>query len=423
MRILIILHQFYPEFSGGTERVALNLARSAQRAGHHVRILACSISADLTMVADCQMLSGAKEMVYQGVPLTLLARERLPASADFSLEAQPELIEPLADWMRQQQYDLVHVMHTMRMSTAVLAAQRCHLPLVLTLTDFFLACSRINMVDLDNRICGGPADGKRCTQRCLTLPWSPATLLERHQFARELLEAASVRVAPSNFVADRYRSVFPSCDFRVIPHGIDFLALHGSHASGKQTLQGSGKLRLAYVGGVIPQKGLDLLLRAMALVRSTDLNLKVIGGFHGSSAYHEQVLALGKADPRVEFVGHLDPRYLIEALQQIDLLCLPSRVPETFSLVLHEAAALGIPALVSDLGAPAELVSQHGSGMVLPHDKVDDWATAIEWLAQEPDQVEKWRSRLPLPLRVEEESFYYDSLYRTLLHANDGELA
>lgn len=421
MRILIVLHQFYPEFSGGTERVALNLARSAQRAGHHVRILACAVSADVTMAADCQMLPGAKETVYQGVPLTLLARQRLPASADFSLEIQPELVQPIADWMTQQQYDLVHVMHTMRMSTAVLAAQRCHLPLVLTLTDFFLACSRINMVDLDNRICGGPEEGKRCSQRCLTSPWSPATLLERHQFARELLEAASVRVAPSHFVADRYRSVFPSCDFQVIPHGIDFLALHCPQAPDKQALQQTGKLRLAYVGGVIPQKGLDLLLRALALVRNMNLKLKVIGGFHGSGAYHEQVLALGKADSRVEFVGHLDPRDLIAELQQVDLLCLPSRVPETFSLVLHEAAALGIPALVSDLGAPAELVNQHGSGMVLPHDDIDDWAKAIEWLAQQPDQVVQWRDRLPLPLRVEEECFYYDSLYRTLLHANDGE--
>ena len=45
MRILIVLHQFFPEFSGGTERVALNLARTAQRAGHHVRVLACAVQA------------------------------------------------------------------------------------------------------------------------------------------------------------------------------------------------------------------------------------------------------------------------------------------------------------------------------------------------------------------------------------------
>ena len=41
MRILYVVHQFYPEFGSGTERVTLNLARMAQRAGHHVQVLGC----------------------------------------------------------------------------------------------------------------------------------------------------------------------------------------------------------------------------------------------------------------------------------------------------------------------------------------------------------------------------------------------
>ena len=45
MRILLIVHQFFPEFGGGTERVALQLARMAQRAGHHVHVLAGTMDA------------------------------------------------------------------------------------------------------------------------------------------------------------------------------------------------------------------------------------------------------------------------------------------------------------------------------------------------------------------------------------------
>ena len=415
MRILIILHQFYPEFSGGTERVALNLARSAQRAGHYVRILACAVTPDAADLSCSAHLAGAQESVYQGVPLTLLPRALLPASGDFSLDIEAALIEPIAGWMKHERFDLAHVMHTMRMSTAVLAAQRCGLPLILTLTDFFLACPRINLVNLDNQLCQGPQLGKKCGQQCLTAPWTVDALASRYQHAAELLASASVRVTPSEFVANRFRAAFAALDFRVIPHGIDLLALANQHGfEGRQPENRLG-VRLVYVGGIIPQKGLDLLLRALALVKASNIELKIVGGFHGAAAYHSEVLALGKADTRVEFLGHLEPGRVFEAIAQADLLCLPSRVPETFSLALHEAAALGVPALVSNLGAPGEQVSRNGTGLALACDDVKAWAKAIGSVAADPEQIKSWQACLPLPLRVEEEAFYYDSLYRTLL--------
>lgn len=415
MRILIVLHQFYPEFSGGTERVSLNLARCAQRAGHYVRILACGVNSNTASCADWDSPSGLSETVYEGVPVTLLPRALLPASADFSLEVEAALVAPIANWMKRERFDVCHVMHTMRMSTAVLAAQRCGLPYILTLTDFFLACPRINLVDLDNQICDGPQGGRKCGRHCLTAPWSRDTLVSRYEQASQLLAAASVRVAPSEFVAGRYREAFPDCDFRVIPHGIDLLALADHHVTNLEQAENISKLTLGYVGAIIPQKGLDTLLRALARVPELDIELKVMGAFYGAPSYHNDVLALANSDPRVEFFGHLDAGKVFQTMQQLDLLCLPSRVPETFSLVLHEAAALGVPALVSNLGAPGDQVGANGGGQVLAFDDVQAWADAIASVAKNPQQIKFWQSQLPLPLRVEEEGFYYDSLYRTLL--------
>ena len=414
MRILIVLHQFYPEFSGGTERVSLNLAQAAQRAGHFVEILACSVNPDTTAGFASAQLVGARETVYQGVPVTLLPRAMMPASADFSLDADLTLVEKIAGWIKEKRFDICHVTHVMRMSSAVLAVQRCGLPFVLTLTDFFLACPRINLVDLDNRICEGPELGNKCGKRCLTAPWSRESLVSRFEHARALLSSASFRVAPSEFVADRYREAFPECEFRVIPHGIDLLALTLNQVADSGEDGAARKLRLGYVGGIIPQKGLEVLLRAMALVPSSDVELKVVGGFHGASAFHRDVLALGRADSRVEFLGHLDPTRVCEEMQRFDLLCLPSLVPETFSLAMHEASALGVPALVSDLGAPGAHVAHHGGGRALAFGDVEVWAKAISHAIESPDQIKVWKARLPLPLRVEEEAFYYDSLYRAL---------
>ena len=412
MRILIVLHQFYPEFSSGTERVTLNLARAAQRAGHYVRVLACAVNPEAHHGAASATLAGALDTVWEGVPVTLLPRAMLPASADYSLDVVPELVEPLVAWMQQERFELAHILHTMRMSTAVVAAQQCGLPYVLTLTDFFLACPRINLVTLGNQMCSGPQGGKKCGKDCLSAPWNRDTLEHRHESARQMLMGASVRVVPSEFVAARFRDAFADCSFRVVPHGVDLLALMGDDVP---TQGDHPTVTLGYVGSIIPQKGLSVLLRALARVKSPDVRLKVVGGFYGADSYHKEVLALVKADPRVELLGHLEATQVYAAIRHMDVLCLPSQVPETFSLALHEAAALGVPALVSDLGAPGLLVAGHGGGKVVTSGDVAAWAAAIAALVAEPAQLARWQASLPLPVRIEEEAFFYDSLYRTLL--------
>lgn len=419
MRILFVLHQFYPEFSSGTERVTLNLARAAQRAGHYVHVLACAVDSGKNHGSDAAYLVGAKATVYAGVPVTLIPRDLLPVTSDYSLEVSTELVQPIAEWMKQAKFDLAHVMHTMRMSTAVLAAQQCGLPYLLTLTDFFLECARINLVTLDNRLCTGPDQARKCGKDCLTAPWDGDSLAERYQAGREILSGAGARVAPSGFVAARYHQAFPDIDFRVIPHGIDLLKLMGKEeiSLGSASLE-KKPITFGYVGSIIAQKGLDVLLRGFAKIKAPHIRLKIIGGFYGGSAYQTKVQALAQVDPRVEFLGHMHEAGVFATLPQFDVLCVPSQVPETFSLSLHEAAALGVPALVSNLGAPGEYVSANGCGQTVSAGDAGAWAEAIESVVKTPGLVQQWKNLLPLAVRVEEEAFFYDSFYRTLLHSS-----
>lgn len=412
MRILFVLHQFFPEFSGGTEHVAFNLARMAQKAGHHVHVLAATV--DPTRcggIAAADPVSGSLRANYQGIPVTLIPRSLLPGSADIALEIDEALVTALAAWMDEERFDVAHVLHTMRMGSAVLAAQRCGLPYVLTLTDFFLPCARINLVTAGGAACSGPEQGRRCARDCAAPPWTEASYRQRYQHASSLAAAAAERVAPSAYVAQRYRESFPEVAFKVIAHGIDLLALARAAARPAPD-RGPHALRLAYVGGVIPQKGLDVLLRALALLPGRELSLKVIGGFHGNPDYHREVRALAGADPRVELVGGLPAPEVFAALKEIDLLCLPSLVPETYSLALHESAAVGVPALVSDLGAPAERIAELGSGLVVANGDPRAWAAAIQSVLDQPSILQTWRQALPLPPRIEEEAFFYESLYR-----------
>lgn len=409
MRIIFILHQFYPEFRGGTERVALALAKSAQRAGHSVHVLACAVNTPSVQGCPAPDLRGALRCVHDGVPATLLPRTLLPATTDFSFETDRTLTATLTDWMQRRRFDIAHVLHPMRMASALLAAQRCGLPYVLTLTDFFFMCSQINLTTVGNRFCSGPQEGRQCAEHCLRPPWTSASLAGRHRQATGLLAAAGARVCPSDFVARRFREAFSDLSFSVIPHGIDMHQLPAGNPAHEKTRG----VVLGVIGTIVPQKGLLPLLRALSTVPDPGLKLRVVGGFHGDPAYHAQIRAAAASDPRVELLGELPPAQIGAFLHTIDLLCLPSLVPESFSLVLNEAAAAGVPALVSDLGAPPERVTPD-CGLALPAGDSAAWGKALRELTRDTQRIAHWRANLPLPLSVEEEAFFYESWYRRL---------
>ena len=71
-------------------------------------------------------------------------------------------------------------------------------------------------------------------------------------------------------------------------------------------------------------------------------------------------------DPRIRHRGCLPPADLLPRLAGYDLGLLPSLWPETGPLTLLEAFAAGLPVAGSDLGGIAELIGDHGGGVLLP---------------------------------------------------------
>ena len=245
-------------------------------------------------------------------------------------------------------------------------------------------------------------------------PWDAASLSQRHRQAAAVLSAAGVCVAPSEYVAKRYEEAFDHLHVRVIPHGIDLLRMlrHRPSTSAEGGPTGSRTLTLGFLGTIVAQKGLGVLLKALAAIPDVPLKLMVAGHIHGDEVFRNDILQAVKADARIEMLGQLDAAGVVDMLSRMDLLCLPSLVPESYSLVLHEAAAAGVPALVSRLGAPEGFIAQTQAGLALEAGDPRAWSQAISRIAAEPSVLQRWRAALPLPIRIEEEAFLYESLYR-----------
>lgn len=416
MRILFVLHQFYPEFGSGTERVVLNLSKQAQRAGHRVHVMACVVQPqNIKGLWPSDLIPEAFEYVYEGVPITFIPQDGLPSGVNIGFQVSGIWVQRIRNWLLQQQFDIAHVFHMMRMGSALVAIQAQQIPYILTLTDFYIPCFRVNLINAQHQVCAGPENSTRCVKDCYALPWTESLLAERFQQSQNILSGASGRYCPSEFVAERYRSIYPDMSFQVLPHGIDMLAMLHVGLNSMHTTE-SPTLRLGFFGTRIAQKGLLELVSALKETKNQNIHLYLVGPRLGDPQYHAKIDSLIKGDQRITDCGAMQQKDLFAKISNIDLLCLPSLVPETYSLILHEAAAAGIPALVSDLGAPAMFIKQSGGGDILPANDIMAWADAFDRLAQDRTQLQLWRNNIPLPTRIEEEAFFYESIYYTLLN-------
>ena len=398
MRILFVVHQFLPEFASGTERVALNLAHAAQRAGHRADILTWSMDPDAGWTATRE---GLRETAVEGLRVTAIPNELTPDPHGFEVVGSPLARQAVDGFLDSNRYDAVHVLHGLRMADALARIEARGLPMVVTVTDFFGLCHRVNLRRVDGTACAGPDGARACVAHCSLGPTDESGFPRRYQAWRQMLQRARFRVACSPFVAEIFAREHPDLPLQVIPHGIDWRAAPTGRSHGAQPVFG-------YVGTVSEEKGVGLLARAFA---ATDIaaTLELVGPVAG-----ETDCLAGIDDPRIVRRGALSAAEVAGAMAGFDVLCLPTRLPETFSLALHEGFAAGLPCLVSDLGHPAAVVRDAGCGLVLPAGDEAAWSAGIA-AAASLQRRQEWQARLPLPWRVEEEAFLYSQLYKACI--------
>jgi glycosyltransferase involved in cell wall biosynthesis len=182
-------------------------------------------------------------------------------------------------------------------------------------------------------------------------------------------------------------------------------------------------LRVLFVGRLVPVKGVDLLLQAMAQVSSTGqaINLDVVGDGPLRREWHALVVRLGLAD-QVIFHGARPQREVARHMADCHLFCLPS-VRESGGAVLLEAMASARPVVALDFGGPGEIVDDEVGVLVPmtdPAQVVADLATTLLDACAHPA---RWRQRgLDGRARVERHHSWpakiaaADDLYREILN-------
>ena len=151
-----------------------------------------------------------------------------------------------------------------------------------------------------------------------------------------------------------------------------------------------GVVKLLAVGSVIPRKGYDVLVAALARLRHLPWRL-VIAGDCGRSpqtsrGLRAEIARLGLTD-RISLLGAVASEQMSPLYASADLFVLPSRF-EGYGMAYAEAIAHGVPVIGTTAGAIPQTVSADAGVLVAPDD-VEALAAELQRLITSPDQRER----------------------------------
>ncbi|MCY0863595.1 MAG: glycosyltransferase [Sulfobacillus sp.] len=143
---------------------------------------------------------------------------------------------------------------------------------------------------------------------------------------------------------------------------------------------------VGYVGRLVPEKGLDDLLAALApRLRSGTMEFVVAGNGPWQSLGQEAARQLG-IDARIHWIPWVSTDEMPELLAALNCLVLPSRTTphwkEQFGRILIEAMACEIPVVGSDSGEIPQVIGE--AGLIVPEGDPTRLGDALDRLYQSP---------------------------------------
>jgi colanic acid/amylovoran biosynthesis glycosyltransferase len=174
---------------------------------------------------------------------------------------------------------------------------------------------------------------------------------------------------------------------RVVRCGLDAREVRGLPPRAEvPTVTGEGTaLRLLFVGRLVPEKGVLVLLWALAELKRRGLQVDAV--LVGDGPYRDELEDAGRrlgVAEQLTFTGALTGAAIAPRYREADVFCLPS-FAEGLPVVLMEAMANELPVVTSRLAGIAELVDDGVNGFLVPPARDDVIVDALEPLAADPE--------------------------------------
>ncbi len=143
------------------------------------------------------------------------------------------------------------------------------------------------------------------------------------------------------------------------------------------------RVRLLFVGSLIPRKGLQDLLEALSIPELEDLDLVVVGeGYYRSDL--EAMCERFGLQGRTEWMGVLPQADVARTMRSVDLFCLPSHM-EGRPNVVNEAMASGLAVISTRVGGIPDMIVEGETGLLFDAGNVGQLRQCLVAVASDPD--------------------------------------
>lgn len=399
MRILYVLHQFFPLHYTGTERLTLQIAKQIQRLGHYVSVLTYEPNnVDIQEFQKLDYYVMKKEYQVGTIPVT--AFKTIDGGLGLDYVFDPHIEKYLHEIVKK--FDIVHFTHTQRFGSVFKICKDLGVPTVLTLTDNWLLCP-VGLLTRDFELCDGPDEGRKCISVCKY----DDKFLTRYRDAKFFFENVDRVFSGSEFV----RSTFAENDW----HKNIELNTFSVDYSYVKPLAESKDLIFGFIGSLMWHKGLHILIEAFKKVKDHNIKLKIYGAGAEGNQYANSVLELIKEDERIEYAGTFEYKDLPSIMKDISVMVIPSTYKEIYPLVMQTSLAYKKPVIATKVGGMPEVIEDGVNGYLFDIGDIDQLSKIISTIVGNPNHLDILKKNIKLPPRVEEEAFVYERAYRELI--------
>lgn len=205
---------------------------------------------------------------------------------------------------------------------------------------------------------------------------------------RRICHEAWKVVVCSAYMASELSAYFgtPADKIVVIPNGIDIdgltVATETEVADLRRRYAPNGERLLFYVGRIVHEKGVHVLINAMPAILAEFPNARLLVAGKNGRSLAPLVHALG-VEHAVQFLGFIPNRQRDLLYQTVDAAVFPS-IYEPFGIVALEAMALGCNVIASDVGGLGEVVRHMRNGLTVFPDNAESIAWAVHELFTNP---------------------------------------
>lgn len=433
MKILIGVHHFPPNYKGGAEWSAFSTAKELLLRGHEIQVIAVEKIDDQKMGGELWW----KDELYEGIKVRRLYFDLSSAPDVFRWEHDNLWIgEAFREAFRQFQPDIFHLFSGYLLTgRPLLESKKSVIPTVVTLTDFWFLCPRINMLKSDGEISELPINPASCA-RCIAeesrryripakvlpgvmnLYWDRKTkkaakIEKRLEFLSQALNTAAVIVSPSNFLRSMYieSGILPE---KIIfsRQGRDFDWLNEADLKKNK----SSSVRLGYMGQIAPHKGVHLIFEAMQMLKDLSVELFVYGNCNQFPAYTSMLEKMAGKDLKITFAGVFEgSSQLTGIMKNLDLIIVPSVCYENSPNVILESFAYQTPVIAANRGGMAELVQDNENGLLFEAGNSMDLQDKIRRVVENPGLLQKLKTGIPPVKTVATEMDELEEIYGSLI--------